>query len=313
MFGTVSRESALVLNNVLLAVAALVVFFGTMWPLVAEMAFGRVLSVGAPFFDAAFTPFMVAIALVLPIGSLMAWKRGDLGRGVRRLAPAFVLALALSGLAFAVGTGRSALAPVGAFLGTWVIAGAATDLWLRTGRSGASRLLRLPRADWGKAVSHAGLGVTILGISLLLAWQEEDIRTAALGERFEVGAYALTLNAVDEVRGPNYLSLMGDVTVERGGREVARLAPEKRFYPVAGMPTTEAAIDNGLWRDVYVVLGDEQDDGGFVVRTYVKPFANWIWGGAILMALGGALSLSDRRMRVAAGAARSPAGAVAAE
>jgi cytochrome c-type biogenesis protein CcmF len=314
LFGVVSRESALVLNNVLLAVAAFVVFVGTIWPLVAEMAFGRVLSVGPPFFDAAFTPFMVAVALALPVGGLLAWKRGDLRRGMRQLLPAALLALALAALAFAVGTGRTALAPVGTALGAWVILGAATDLWLRTGRSGASRLLRLPRSDWGKAVSHAGLGVTILGISLLLAWQEEDIRTVSPGESFEVGAFTLTLDGVDQVEGPNYASLRGDVAVARDGRPVARLFPEKRFYPVARMPTTEAAIDNGLWRDVYVVLGDPQDGGGYAIRTYVKPFANWIWGGAILMALGGALSLSDRRMRVAAGArpVRAPQ-AVAAE
>jgi cytochrome c-type biogenesis protein CcmF len=146
-----------------------------------------------------------------------------------------------------------------------------------------------------------------------MAWQEEDIRTVAFGEAFEVGAYTLTLQGVDQVEGPNYASLMGDVVVARDGRPVARLFPEKRFYPVARMPTTEAAIDNGLWRDLYVVLGDPQEGGGYAVRTYVKPFANWIWGGAILMALGGALSLSDRRMRVAAGARRADAQAVAAE
>ena len=313
LFGAVSRESALVLNNVLLAVSAFVVFVGTVWPLVAQAVSGRVLSVGPPFFEAAFTPFMVALALALPVGSLLAWKRGDLPRGLRHLAPVAILALALAALAWAVGTGRTALAPIGTALGVWVILGALTDLWLRTGRSGAQRLLRLPRSDWGKAISHAGFGVTILGVSLLLAWQQEDIRAVRPGETFEVGGYALTLRGVDQVQGPNYASLMGDVTVKRDGREVARLHPEKRFYPVARMPTTEAAIDNGLWRDLYVVLGDAQEDGGYTVRTYVKPFANWIWGGAILMALGGTLSLSDRRMRVAAGARRLASRAVAAE
>ena len=162
-------------------------------------------------------------------------------------------------------------------------------------------------------VAHAGLGVTILGISLLMAWQQEDIRVAQLGEQFDVGAYTLTLNAVDEVPGPNYQSLIADVTVARSGREVARLFPEKRFYPVAAMPTTEAAIDNGFFRDVYVVIGDPQADGGYAVRTHLKPFANWIWGGAILMALGGLLSLTDRRLRVAAGATRTPGVTVIAE
>ncbi|WP_210528070.1 heme lyase CcmF/NrfE family subunit [Rubellimicrobium arenae] len=313
VFGMVSREAALVLNNILLAVAAFVVFVGTIWPLVAQMLLGRVLSVGAPFFEAAFTPFMVVLAIVLPVGSLLAWKRGDLTRSLRALLPALILAFALAALAWTVGTGRSILAPVGTALGVWIIAGAAVDLWQRTGTSGASRLLRLPRADWGKAISHAGLGVTILGISLLMAWQEEDIRTAALGESFQVGAYELTLNSVDEVPGPNYRSLMADVTVTRDGAQVARLHPEKRFYPVAAMPTTEAAIQNGVLRDIYVVIGDAQEGGGYAVRTYIKPFANWIWGGAILMALGGLMSLSDRRLRVAAGAARLSRAAVAAE
>lgn len=308
VFGLVSRESGLVLNNVLLAVSAFVVLVGTLWPLIAEMTTGRVLSVGPPFFEAAFTPFMVGVAVVLPIGALLAWKRGNLRRAMRTLMPAALLAFALAALVWTVGTGRPILAALGTALGVWIVAGAVLDLWSRTGRSGAARLLHLPRADWGKAVAHAGLGVTILGISLLMAWEQEDIRTARLGEAFAVGAYTITLNAVEEVEGPNYRSLMGDVTVERDGRPVARLHPEKRFYPVAAMPTTEAAIDNGILRDVYVVLGDPQQGGGYAVRTYVKPFANWIWGGAILMALGGLLSLSDRRHRVAAGAARMAQG-----
>ncbi len=314
VFGLVSRESALILNNVLLTVAAFVVLVGTVWPLVAEMTLGRVLSVGPPFFEAAFTPFMVAIAVALPVGGLLAWKRGDLRRAVAALLPALILALAVGGLAWSVGTGRSILALVGAALGAWVIAGAAVDLWSRTGRSGAARLLRLPRADWGKAVAHAGLGVTILGVALHLAWQQEDIRVARPGEPFAVGAYTLTLQGVEEVQGPNYRSLMADVSVERDGAFVARLRPEKRFYPVAAMPTTEAAIVSGFLRDVYVVIGDPQEGGGYAMRTYLKPFSNWIWGGAILMALGGLLSLSDRRLRVAPGAARTPArSAVAAE
>jgi cytochrome c-type biogenesis protein CcmF len=185
-----------------------------------------------------------------------------------------------------------------------VIAGAALDLWARTGRSGAARLLRLPGADWGKALAHAGLGVTILGVSLHLAWAQEDIRVVQGGQSFEVGAYTLTLNAVERTQGPNFVSERGDVTVMRDGRLVATLHPEKRFYPVARMPTTEAAIDNGVFRDIYVVLGDAQDGGGHAVRTYIKPFSNWIWGGSILMALGGLLSLLDRRHRVAAPAAK---------
>jgi cytochrome c-type biogenesis protein CcmF len=316
-FSTVSRESALVLNNILLAVSALVVFVGTIWPLVAELAFGRVLSVGAPFFNAAFPPFMVALAVLLPIGSTLAWKRGDLGRAMRPLYGIVVLAVALAALGFAMQTGRTALGPVGLALAAWVIAGALADLWQRTGRDRAPvrlrRLARLPRADWGKALAHLGFGISILGISAVTAWQQEDIRVAQIGETFPVGRYEVQLRSVEALQGPNYQTTMAEMVVSRAGREVAVLHPEKRFYPVAGMPTTEAAIDNGVLRDLYLVIGDEQDGGGYAVRTYVKPFANWIWGGALLMALGGLISLSDRRLRVAAGAMRRARAAVAAE
>ena len=151
-------------------------------------------------------------------------------------------------------------------------------------------------------------------IAAMIAWEVEDIRVAREGESFEVGRYALTLEEVrEDVQGPNYISTMAVISAERNGREVAVLTPEKRIYPVANMPTTEAAIDNGVLRDLYVVIGDPQEGGGYAVRTYIKPFANWIWAGAIVMSLGGALSLSDRRYRVAAGARPKSPQAVPAE
>jgi len=315
VFAMVSRESALVVNNILLAVAAFVIFFGTLWPVVAEMGFGRKLSVGAPYFNAAFTPFMVVLGLILPAGAMLPWKRGRLGRTLWSLRYAFGLAVALAALVWALQSGRSALGPVGVFLGAWIVSGVAVDLWSRSGRgvNRLGRLIRLPRADWGKALAHAGLGVTIFAIAGLTAWQSEDIRVAKLGESFSVSGFDLTLEKVEELRGPNYFSTTGTVRVLRQGREVAVLHPEKRVYPVAQMPTTEAAIDNGFTRDVYVVIGDQQADGGWTVRTYIKPFANWIWGGALMMAFGGFLSLSDRRFRVAAGARKPTAKPVAAE
>ncbi|WP_420324953.1 heme lyase CcmF/NrfE family subunit [Mameliella sp.] len=315
VFGVVSRESALVLNNILLAVSSFVVFVGTMWPFVAEMLFERKLSVGAPFFNMAFTPFMVVLGLILPVGAMISWKRGKLDRVLRSLAPAFVLAVALMGLVWAMQTGRSLMGPIGVFLGTWIVAGAVTDLIGRTGQSrDFSRLLRLPRAEWGKAVAHAGLGITMLGIAGLLAWQEEDIRVAQIDEPWTVGDFEFTLLSVNRVQGPNYNSTMGEVRVTANGREIAVLNPEKRVYPVAQMPTTEAAIDYRVMRDVYVVIGDPQDNGGWVMRVYIKPLANWIWAGAIIMALGGCLSLSDRRYRIAAGARKTtPAQGVPAE
>ncbi|CUH76854.1 heme lyase CcmF/NrfE family subunit [Tropicibacter naphthalenivorans] len=303
VFSVVSRESALVANNILLAVAAFVVFVGTIWPLVAEMIWDRKLSVGAPFFNMAFTPFMVMLGLLLPIGSMIGWKRGKLGRVLRSLAPAFALSIALLALVWVMQGGRSMLGPVGVFLGAWLVSGAVVDLLSRIGQSrDYARLLRLPRADWGKAVAHAGLGITMLGIAGLMAWQEEDIRAVQLNQPWTVGDYEFTLLDVKQVQGPNYFSTMGEVSVVQDNGEIAHLYPEKRNYPVAKMPTTEASIDYRFLRDIYVVIGDAQDDGGYVMRIYIKPLANWIWGGSILMALGGLLSLSDRRYRVAAGA-----------
>ena len=315
VFGLVSRESALVANNLLLAVSCFVVFVGTMWPLLAEMFFDRKLSVGPPFFNMAFSPFMLALGLLLPIGSAMPWKRARIARAVKPLRYVFVLALAIGGLAYAMQTGRSLLGPIGLFLAAWIVMGTVVDLMQRTGRGQGrfGRLMRLPRADWGKMVAHSGLGITMMGVCGLMAWQQEDIRVAQFGEPFDVGAYTITLDDVRRSEGPNFLSTTGFVTLSQDGREIAQLRPEKRIYPVAQMPTTEAAIDYNLLRDVYVVIGDAQSGGGWAVRTYIKPLTNWIWIGAGLMALGGVLSLSDRRFRVAAGARKTKTSAVPAE
>lgn len=317
VFSTVSRESALLLNNVLLAVSSFVVFVGTMWPLIAEMFFDRVLSVGPPFFNAAFTPFVVALAVVLPVGAVLPWKRGNVVKAARSMWGVAVLAVTVGALVWALQTGGSIMAPIGVVLGIWVVVGALADLWLRSGRGGVparlQRMTRLPRADWGKATSHAGLGVTIFAVAAMLGWETEDIRVAHIGQSFEHDGYTLTLTDVRRVEGPNYISTMGFVDVAVDGRLVAQLTPEKRVYPAAGMPTTEAGIDYGFFRDVYLALGDPQEGGGWALRTYIKPFANWLWAGCILMALGGFISLSDRRFRVAAGARSAPTAATPAE
>ncbi len=317
VFSTVSRESALILNNILLAVSCFVVFIGTIWPLVAELLFDRTLSVGAPFFDAAFTPFMAALAIILPLGSILAWKRGTLARASKSLVGWLILSVSMAGLAYAVQSGNSALGPIGVALGVWVVGGAIGDLWMRSGRDGfmdrLRRIRRLPRADWGKATAHIGMGVTIFGVAAMTAWQQEDIRIADIGDRWDVGQFEFQLDNVDQFEGPNYITTMADISVWRDDRQVGLLRPEKRFYPVANMPTTEAAIMNGIVRDIYVVVGDPQANGGWAVRIYLKPFANWIWGGAMLMALGGCFSLSDRRLRVGAASVKKLPQAVPAE
>ena len=315
VFGLVSRESALLTNNILLAVSCFVVFVGTMWPLVAEMFFDRKLSVGPPFFNMAFTPFMLVLGLVLPVGAMLPWKRAQIKKAIYPLRYAFVLALAIAGLVWAMQTGRSVLGPMGVFLAAWIVMGAVIDLMSRTGRGKDrfGRLMRLPRADWGKMLVHSGLGITMLGVAGITSWAYEDIRVAQIGQPYDVGAYTILLNGVSDFEGPNYLATIADITLSQDGQILSQMKPEKRIYPVAQMPTTEAAIDYNLARDVYVVIGDEQDAGGWAVRTYVKPLTNWIWIGCFLMALGGCFSLSDRRFRVAAGARKSNAQAVPAE
>ena len=306
VFAMVSRESALLANNLLLAVSAFVVFIGTIWPLIAELVFARKLSVGEPFFNAAFPPFIILLALILPIGAMMPWKRAEIGRALRPLRGAIVLALAAGLLGYALQTGRSALGPVGLGLGVWVVAGALSDLWQRTGRGAIgerlARLTRLPRADLGKVAAHSGMGVTIFAVSAMTAWVTEDIRVVKIGESFALGSYEITLQEVHQEQGPNFTTTKAEMRISQNGAEVVTLFPEKRFYPVQAMPTTEAAIDQGAFRDLYVVIGDAQDGGGYAVRSYIKPFANWLWGGILLMAFGGLLSLTDRRYRVAAGA-----------
>lgn len=308
VFALISRESALVSNNILLAVSCFVVFVGTVWPLVAELFFDRKLSVGAPFFNLAFPPFMVALAVLMPLGAMLSWKRGRLNTHQLPLAGVLAVSCAAGGLVWTLQTGQALLGPVGLLLTVWVVGGSALDVWSRTGRGSfvqrLGRLGRLPRADWGKAVSHMGLGVTIFGVSMLMAYQQEDIRVAQVDAPYNVGPYEFTLLDVQDLEGPNYISTTARISVKRNGQDVAVLTPEKRIYPVAGMPTTEAAIDNGVTRDIYVVIGEPQANGGWAVRVYIKAWANWIWGGCIMMALGGALSLSDRRFRVAAGAGK---------
>ncbi len=306
VFSLASRETALISNNVLLAVSAFVIFLGTIWPLVAELFFDRKLSVGPPFFNAAFTPFMILLGLILPLGSNLSWKRASILKTLKKFLAVFVLCVCLSGFIWSIQTGQSLIGPIGVFLGSWIVMGTIIDLLSKLGSSKSMRrLMFLPRADFGKFFAHFGLGVTMFAIAALSSWEKEDIRVVSIGSSWNVGSYDLKLDDVVEVRGPNYFSTMGIIAVSKEGSELITLRPEKRNYPIAQMPTTEAAIDYRISRDLYVVLGDQQSENAWTVRTYLKPFANWIWGGCAMMALGGILSLTDRRLRIAAGSKRA--------
>ena len=338
VFQPVSREGALVYNNLVLGVSAAVVFVGTLAPLFREFVDGAKISVGAPFFDLAFTPFMVLLMVALPVGAMLPWKRGHLGATLAKLWWAAAGALAIGGAVWALQEGTALLAPVGIALAAWLILGAIVELWERGAFArvgflgGMRRLVGLPRADWGKWLGHLGLALCAMGIAAITAWESEDIRLARPGDVIPVGPYELHFDGVEQVamgeafsqgqcgnsgertfKGEekrNFQTDMGTFRLMSGDRLVAVMCPEKRFYPVARMPTTEAAIDSSLLRDVYVVLGDPQQDGeAWAVRSYHKPLAVWIWLGCLVMGAGGIVSLTDRRFRVGAatGRGRQPA------
>ena len=320
VFAPVSREGALVVNNLLLTAATAAVLIGTLYPLVLEGVTGEKISVGPPFFNATFTPIMLPLLLLVPFGPMLAWKRADAWATAQRLFAAAILAFAVGLAGFLMVDGAPVLAAAGLALGTWLIAGATAEIAERTRigraswRESRDRLKGLPRAAWGTAVAHAGVGVLVLGVVGVTAGAEERVELMRPGDRVEVGPYALVLDGVRQVQGPNYEADRAIFTAYRGEREIGQLTPEKRFYPVARMPTTEAAIRTTVLDDLYVVLGDPQDAGGgaaaWVVRAYHNPFQPLVWVGCIVMVLGACLSLSDRRLRVGA-PTRRRAGAAA--
>ena len=310
-FAAVSRETALIANNLLLAVAAIVVFLGTFWPLAAELIFGRTLSVGPPFFNIAVTPFLAALAAILPIGAALPWKRGAITVVLWRMRMALAASL-LSGVAVLIyQSGGPVVGWLGMAIAVWLAGGVLIDFWQRVAprrqELGVTlrRVIGLPGSEWGKALAHGGLAITIAGISAITAWETEVIRTSNPGDHYQIsGQYGLRFERADTVAGPNYRAQQAEFTLLADGEPVAQLFPERRFYPASGMTTTEAAIDMGFLRDVYVVIGDPQPSG-VTVKAYVKPLANWIWLGAIVMSLGGLVSLTDRRYRLAAGQQRT--------
>jgi len=306
LFAPISREGALVLNNVLLTVACATVFVGTLYPLALESLTGDKISVGPPYFNSTFGPLMVPLLLAMPFGPFLAWKRGDLlGATQRLLASALITLLALT-VALALYWRGPWLAPFGIALGVWVVAGALGEwaarvkLFAAPARESAHRALGLPRAAYGAMLGHAGVGIAVVGMIATTAWQSEVVLAMKPGERGEIAGYTFTFRGATPGHGPNYQEQTGLLIVTRGGAPVTVLGPSKRLYEVPRQSTTEAAI-HAFWSgDLYAVLGDELADGGFVVRVYFNPLVRLIWLGAIVMALGGTLSLSDRRLRIGA-------------
>ena len=310
IFAPISREGALVLNNLFLTTATATVLVGTLYPLALEAVTGEKISVGPPFFNLTFGPLMIPLLLAMPFGPLLAWKRGDLWAACQRLyaAAGISLLVALGVIYFA--TGAPVLAALGIAIGVWLIVGSFTDLLTRAGLGRAKlsvlwpRLKGLPRSAFGTMLAHFGMGVMVIGIVAVTAFSTEAVTTMKPGEEVTSGPFTLKFEGLQPNNGPNYTEVQGKLLVSRDGNSIGDLLPSRRVYTARGMPTTEAGIMTMGASQLYVALGDEIPGGGTVVRIWWKPWVTFIWFGAVIMSIGGIVSLLDRRLRIGAPAAK---------
>ena len=304
LFAPVSREGALLINNVLLSTAAGTVLLGTLYPLIADALDLGKLSVGPPFFNAVFLPLMIPLVLVMAVGPFMSWKRGDLPGALGRLKFVFGLAViaAIATWLIAGGDAGPLWAAGGIALSAWLILASLLE-WTERVRLKAGfwrRLRGTPRAAHGMTLAHLGLGIVIAGITGSTAWKTEHIQVMQIGQTIDVAGYQVTLDSIeDDVPGPNYTALRAQFTARTGGRTLV-MHPEKRSYRNPPRPVTDAAIHTNFLGDLYVVIGEPSAGGGYVTRLYYNPLAPWIFMGAVVMVFGGLVSLSDRRFRIGA-------------
>jgi len=305
LFAPISREGALVFNNLFLTTACLTVFVGTLYPLALEAITGEKISVGAPFFNLTFGPLFVALMFVIPFGPLLAWKRGDLLGVAQRLMTAFAIGIVAIAIAF-VAEGQSVFPSLGVGLALYVMLGALTDLVERTGlfrlplATVRQRAAGLPRSTWGTAIAHFGVAVSMLGIICAGTWGTERIIALRPAQTVSLSGYDLSFDGLVQRPGPNYNALVAKFTVRSGGVPIGVMEPSKRSFSARGMTTNEAALMSRGLGQLYLSLGDSNTDGSIAIRLYYKPMVLLIWIGAVVMMLGGALSLSDRRLRVGA-------------
>jgi len=306
LFAPISREGALVLNNLFLTTACATVLVGTLYPLGLEVLTGEKISVGAPFFNLTFGPLFVPLLIAVPFGPMLAWKRGDLLGAAQRLLAAGIVALLALALVWAWARGGSALAAPAIALATFVILGSVTDLVERAGlfrvpfATAAQRARGLPRSAWGTAFAHAGLGIALIGIVCETTWNSEYIGTMKPDDVARVAGYELKLGGLFQRQGPNFREMIAQFDVSRDGEALSVMTPSKRSFTTRGSSTTEAALLTRGASQLYISLGDVTAEGAIAVRIYHKPLVLLIWWGPVLMAFGGVLSLSDRRLRVGA-------------
>lgn len=306
LFAPISREGALVFNNLFLTTACLTVFVGTLYPLALEAVTGTKISVGAPFFNLTFGPLFVPLLFAMPFGPLLAWKRGDILGVAQRLMAAFGVGLVMIAIVAVAEGSVFTLAPFGIALALFIMMGAVTDIAERIGlfRTPLSVVLQraagLPRSTWGTAFAHFGIAVTLLGIVSVSTWATERIVAVKVGQSISLSGFELTFDGLVQRSGANYRELVGKFTVRQGSVAVATMEPTKRSFASRETTTTEAALMTRGFSQLYLSLGDVNSDGSVAVRLYYKPMVLLIWIGSIVMMLGGVLSLSDRRLRVGA-------------
>jgi cytochrome c-type biogenesis protein CcmF len=301
-FSVISRESSLVLNNLLLTVCCGIVLVGTLYPMALEAVTGDKISVGAPFFNSTVAWVFMPLLLAIPFGVFLAWKRGDLSEAARRLLPAAGLA-ALAGVAAAF-EGAGFKLSLGVALGVFVFAGSILEVLWRARFLQASlsetarRIANMRRGQFGATLGHIGIAVTVIGIAGASAWNVEHLAVMKIGDAIDLSGYTLTFKRIYEQPGPNYQEFAGDFELRSGERAIGTIVSAKRKYEAPPQVTTAAGIATRPVGDVYVVLGNEAEDGAFSIRAYYHPFVRWIWGGALIMFLGGLVSLLDRRLRI---------------
>ena len=300
-FGFVSRETALLGNNVLLTVASASVLLGTLYPLFLDALNLGKISVGPPYFEAVFVPLMTPVVVLMMFGPFLRWKDDDFVAAVRKVAPAFIASVLIGfGVAWAVDhvTWRTVL---GLALSAWVVLASIQLLVVRlkerAGASAGSRLRSITASWWGMWLAHFGVGIFIIGVTLVGSLDQNIDVKMKEGQRAELAGYTFLFRGAVDADGPNYDAARGIIELSRDGRALGTLTPEKRVYRAQGMPMTEASLDIGVFRDVYVSLGEQLPDGAWIVSLYYKPFISWIWMGCLLMGLGDVFAASDRRYR----------------
>ena len=303
LFKPLSREGALVINNIIFASAAATVLLGTLYPIFIDAINNSKVSVGPPYFEAVFIPLMVPAILLCAFSPMLSWKRAVIENIIERIIAVFICALFLASIIIIMNDG-SASAFLGLFLGFWLICGTLYEFFIKVGIKSSfkifiQRALNLPRSAYGMSVAHIGVAIFIIGVTVSSAWRIDIEKPIILGEKTIVKDMEITFKSIKRVAGPNWNADRGEFEIITSNRDKHFLYPERRFYPASQVNTSEPAIMSGIFSDLYIVLGESNDNAdSYALRIYYSPFISWIWFGILLMAIGGVLSLSDRKHRL---------------